>query len=69
MAAKRKEIKKLSLADLGITPDSAGTSGEKAKAIAVTPRPEKTGGQVIKPDSPEAAAGAIADFLASQKFI
>jgi electron transfer flavoprotein beta subunit len=69
MAAKRKEIQKLRLADLDLGPDSAGKTGEKAKAVEVTPRPERTGGQVIKSESPEAAAQAIADFLATHKFI
>ncbi len=69
MAAKRKEIQKLGFSDLDLPADSAGKTGEKAKAVEVTPRPEKPAGEVIRPDSPEAAAGAIADFLQAHKFI
>lgn len=69
MAAKRKEIQKLGVSDLGMSSDAAGKSGEKARAIEVTPRPEKAAGEVIKPDSPDAAATAIADFLQAHKFI
>jgi electron transfer flavoprotein beta subunit len=69
MTAKRKEIQKLSAADLQLDGNSAGKTGEKAKAVDVTPRPEKTAGQVLTPESPEAAARAIADFLQANKFI
>jgi electron transfer flavoprotein beta subunit len=69
MAAKRKDIQKLGLGDLDMTPDAAGKTGEKARAVEVAPRPEKAAGEVIKPDSPEAAAKAIADFLQANKFI
>lgn len=69
MAAKRKEIQKFGLSDLGVASEAAGKIGEKAKAVGVTPRPEKAAGEVIRPDSPEAAASAIADFLQAHKFI
>jgi electron transfer flavoprotein beta subunit len=69
MAAKRKEIQKWSLADLGLDASSAGKAGEKAVAKDVTPRSERTPGQVQKPDSPQEAARIIADFLQANKFI
>lgn len=69
MAAKRKEIQKLGIADLDLPADSGGKSGEKAKAIEVAPRPERSAGQVIKPESAEEAARMIADFLTANKFI
>jgi electron transfer flavoprotein beta subunit len=69
MAAKRKEIQKLSLSDLGISPDVVGLQGAKTEVTAATPRPEKTAGQVVRPDSPEDAARVIADFLQERKFI
>jgi electron transfer flavoprotein beta subunit len=68
MAAKRKEIQKLSLADLQDDQD-AGLDGAKTQVLAATPRPEKQAGEVQKPQSPEAAAKLIADFLQTQKFI
>lgn len=69
MAAKRKEIQRLSLADLDITPDTVGQAGAKTQVKAAAPRPEKTGGQVVKPQTPEEAARIIADFLQASKFI
>jgi electron transfer flavoprotein beta subunit len=69
MAAKRKEIQKLGLADLGVDPDEVGLQGTRTPVVAATPRPEKSGGQVIKPETPEEAARQIADFLAANKFI
>jgi electron transfer flavoprotein beta subunit len=69
MAAKRKEIQKLSLADLEISPDQVGLTGSRTPVTAAAPRPEKSGGQVIKPETPEEAARQIADFLAANKFI
>lgn len=69
MAAKRKEIRRLSLSDLNMAPDDVGLSGAKTRVTAAAPRPEKTAGQVITPDSPEDAARTIADFLAARKFI
>jgi len=69
MAAKRKEITVLDLAQLEIQPDEVGAAGAKTKVLDVTPRPEKQAGQVISPDSPEEAARIIADFLQVNKFI
>lgn len=68
MAAKRKEVRKLSLADLNIDPSHVGSAGAKERIIAATPRQEKQHGEVINA-SPEEEAVAIADFLAQKKFI
>jgi electron transfer flavoprotein beta subunit len=69
MAAKRKEIAKLSLADLRIDAAEVGLQGSRTPVTAATPRPEKQAGEVVKPESPEAAAVVIADFLQQRKFI
>jgi electron transfer flavoprotein beta subunit len=68
MAAKRKEIQKLSLADLDGS-ENAGLDGAKTHVVGATPRPEKTAGQVVKPESPEEAARIIAVFLEEKRFI
>lgn len=68
MAAKRKQIEKLSLADLGLEPGSVGSAGAKEQIVAATPRPERIAGEVISAP-PERAAQLIADFLAQRKFI
>lgn len=69
MAAKRKEIKAMSLAELGIAPGDVGLDGAKTRVTAANPRAEKSAGQVLKPESPEEAASIIADFLQKRKFI
>jgi electron transfer flavoprotein beta subunit len=69
MAAKRKEIQKLSLADLGVGASGVGLAGSKTPVTAATPRPEKTAGQVVRPETAEEAARVIADFLQANKFI
>jgi electron transfer flavoprotein beta subunit len=69
MAAKRKEIQKLSLGELGIDTEQVGLQGSRTPVTAAAPRPEKSGGQVIKPETPEEAARQIAEFLAANKFI
>jgi electron transfer flavoprotein beta subunit len=69
MAAKRKEIEKRTLSDLGVSPEEVGLQGSKTQVIEATPRPEKTAGQVVKPESPEDAARVVADFLQERKFI
>ena len=69
MAAKRKEIQKVQLAELGIAPAEVGYDGAKAQLVAVAPRPEKERGAVVQEDTPEATASRIADFLQEKKFI
>ena len=69
MAAKRKEIQKLGLNELGVSAGSVGLAGAKTHVTAAAPRPEKTAGQVVKPDTPQEAARVIADFLQEKKFI
>lgn len=69
MAAKRKEIKKVPLAELGLSSDTVGLEGAKTQVTAANARPERVAGQVVKPESPEEAARVIADFLQQNKFI
>jgi electron transfer flavoprotein beta subunit len=69
MAARRKEIQKLSLDDLDLAASDVGLAGTRTPVTAATARPEKTAGQVVKPETPEEAARVIADFLQANKFI
>jgi electron transfer flavoprotein beta subunit len=68
MAAKRKEINRMGVADLGLAADSVGLAGSKARVISATPRPEKTAGQVVT-ETEGVAAQLIADFLSESKVI
>lgn len=69
MAAKRKEIERLGLADLDLDPATVGLGGSKTAVTAADPRPAKAAGEVIRPETPEEAARLIADFLQVHKFI
>jgi electron transfer flavoprotein beta subunit len=69
MSAKRKEIEKLSLADLGVEPASVGLEGARTVVTASQARAEKSAGEVARPETPEEAATIIADFLAARKYI
>ena len=62
MAAKRKPVARLSLADLGLPPAPAST-----RVLTAVARPPRTGGQRVTDDG--TAARALADFLADRHLI
>jgi electron transfer flavoprotein beta subunit len=67
MAAKKKPVESLTLADLGISAGDAGGANSWSVVETVIPRPVREGGTVITDDG--TAANQIADFLASAKLI
>jgi electron transfer flavoprotein beta subunit len=67
MAAKKKEIKKYTAADLGLGSDQVGASGAREKVLTVGRPPARQGGKKI---TDEGEGGKqIADFLAELKLI
>ncbi len=67
MAAKKKEIKKYTAADLSLGPDQVGASGAKEKVLSVGRPPARKAGKVI---TDEGEGGIkIADFLTELKII
>ncbi len=68
MSAKRKEISRKSIGDLGLDQGAVGQAGSKCKVVGCTPRPGKAAGQIVT-ESSTVAAGLIADFLAQNKVI
>lgn len=67
MAAKKKEIKRYTAADLGLGPDQVGATGAKEKVLTVGKPPARKGGKVV---TDEGDGGIkIADFLAELKII
>lgn len=67
MAAKKKEIKVYTAADLGLGPDQVGPSGAREKVLTVGRPPARQSGKVI---TDEGEGGKqIADFLAELKII
>ncbi|MER3456761.1 MAG: electron transfer flavoprotein subunit beta [candidate division GAL15 bacterium] len=63
MRAKRKEIRTLSLQDLGLGPAEVGGQAARVRYARFDPPPRRQAGEVITPDSPEEAARKVADFL------
>jgi electron transfer flavoprotein beta subunit len=68
MAAKKKPVETWSLADLGIDAGSVGAGAEWTAVDTITARPAKTAGEIVK-DEDGSGAKALAEFLASKKFI
>jgi len=67
MAAKKKEIKKYTAADLGLGGDQVGSSGAREKVLSVGRPPARQAGKII---TDEGEGGKqIADFLAELKVI
>jgi electron transfer flavoprotein beta subunit len=67
MAAKKKPVSTLSLADLGIDPGEVGTAGATSAVVGHRSRPARTAGHKV---IDEGGAGvALVEFLASEKFV
>jgi electron transfer flavoprotein beta subunit len=68
MAAKKKPLAALSLADLGIDAGDVGLSVAWSAVEDTTARPPREAGEIVR-DEGGTGAKALADFLAAQKFI
>jgi len=67
MAAKKKEIKVYSAADLGLSPEQVGEKGAREKVLSIGRPPKRQAGQAV---TDEGEGGKqIADFLAEIKVI
>jgi len=67
MAAKKKPVQTLSLADLGIAPGEVGTDGATSAVVEAAKRPPRSGGQKVN-DEGEGGVKLV-EFLASEKFV
>jgi electron transfer flavoprotein beta subunit len=67
MAAKKKPVTKLSLADLGIDPATVGLATATSQVLDFAGRPPKGAGVKV-PDEGDGAAKLV-DFLATQKIV
>jgi electron transfer flavoprotein beta subunit len=67
MAAKKKPLTTLTLADAGIEAGSVGLVGSGTEVTEATPRPPKQAGEIVKDEGDGGVK--LADFLAAQKFI
>jgi electron transfer flavoprotein beta subunit len=68
MAAKKKPMETLSLADIGVEADQVGLAVAWTKVEDTTARPPRTAGEIVK-DEDGSGATALTEFLAAKKFI
>jgi electron transfer flavoprotein beta subunit len=67
MAAKKKPVETLSLADAGIDPGQVGLASAATEVVSFANRPPRQAGTVVKDEGDGGAKAA--EFLAAQKFI
>ncbi len=67
MAAKKKEVTTLTLAEIGVEADEVGVANAGSRVLSSTPKPPKTAGEKV---TDEGDGGTkIAQYLVSQKII
>jgi electron transfer flavoprotein beta subunit len=67
MAAKKKPVETLSLADLGIDAGQVGLAAAATEVVSFAARPPRQAGTIVKDEGDGGAKAA--EFLAAQKFI
>ncbi len=67
MAAKKKPLEKLGVADLGLDAATVGTAGSGTIVVAFAPPPAKAGGVKIEDDG--SGADKIVEFLAGRNLV
>lgn len=68
MAAKKKPLETMSLADIGVSADEVGAGAAWTEVLETTARPPRQHGEKITDDGGSGAT-ALTEFLASKKFI
>ncbi|KUI31731.1 electron transfer flavoprotein subunit beta/FixA family protein [Mycobacterium sp. GA-2829] len=67
MAAKKKEVTTLTLAEIGVESDEVGVANAGSKVLTSTPKPPKTAGEKV---TDEGEGGKkVAEYLVAQKII
>lgn len=67
MAAKKKPLTSLTLADAGIDAGQVGLSAAPSQVVEFATKPPRQAGQVVKDEGD--GGSKVAEFLASQKFV
>jgi electron transfer flavoprotein beta subunit len=67
MAAKKKPVETLALADIGIDPSQAGLAASATEVVSFAKRPPRAAGTIVTDDGD--GGSKAAEFLASRKFI
>jgi len=63
MKAKKKEIKNLSLSDLGLSPDEVGLKGSRVKIENYSQPPERKAGRIIEGEEPAEVCEKLVKLL------
>lgn len=69
MAAKKHQVTVLDTAAIGVAATNVGLAQASTAVTAASTRPPRTAGDVISGADGAAAAAAVADYLASEKFL
>jgi electron transfer flavoprotein beta subunit len=67
MAAKKKEVTTLTLAEIGVESDEVGLANAGSKVLSSSPKPPKTAGEKVEDDGE--GGNKVAQYLISQKLI
>ena len=67
MAAKKKEVATLTLADIGVEADEVGRDNAGSTVVSSTPKPAKSSGEKVADDGD--GGSKIAEYLVAQKLI
>ena len=67
MAAKKKEVTVLTLAEIGVEPDEVGLANAGSTVLSSTPKPPKTAGEKVTDEGE--GGNQIAQYLVAQKII
>ncbi|HTP17642.1 MAG TPA: electron transfer flavoprotein subunit beta/FixA family protein [Streptosporangiaceae bacterium] len=67
MAAKKKPVEKLALADIGIDKDQVGLAASASEVVSFVSRPPRQAGTIVTDD--DDGGTKAAEFLAARKFI
>ncbi|HEX5594569.1 MAG TPA: electron transfer flavoprotein subunit beta/FixA family protein [Micromonosporaceae bacterium] len=67
MAAKKKPVQTLSLADLGVAADEVGLAGATSAVLEHSKRPPRSGGQKIVDEG--SGGVSLVEFLSAEKFV
>ncbi|MDT5327077.1 MAG: electron transfer flavoprotein beta subunit [Mycobacterium sp.] len=67
MAAKKKEVTTLTLAEIGVEPDEVGLGNAGSTVTSSTPKPPKTAGEKVADEGE--GGNQVAQYLVSQKII
>lgn len=67
MAAKKKPLKELSIADIGVAEENVGLANATTSVSAVNPKPEKAAGEIITDEGD--GGKKLVEFLVKEKLV